>query len=105
MLEALLKLTQTSQSMIGKVVVRNVLNPLLWLSAVALTFCLPFAYALSERWLKYVLVLAPVGVVLFTCMAYVYFAIRSPGRLQSEEFRLQQKALQIAQASGMRLEI
>ena len=76
--------------------VRNVLNPLLWLSAVALPSSLIGAYMLRDYpWFSGPLLgvglLCPVSAL----AGFAYFAVRDPQRLHSEEFLIQQQRLML----------
>ena len=90
------ELVRSATSRAGIVRIRNVLNPILWLCAVTTPSCFLFAYILgSDAILRYALAglgSLPVGVGLFS---YIYFMLRAPNRLQSEEFVLRQQELTI----------
>ena len=90
------ELIRSATSRAGVVRVRNVLNPILWLCAVTTPCCFLLPYILgSDAVLRYALASLgslPVGVGLFS---YVYFLLRAPNRLQSEEFVLRQQELTI----------
>ena len=81
-------------------VVRTALNPLLWLDGIALTLALAAAIWITDPLLRDAFfVLAALG-VLATIIAYFVLLFRDPDRLQSEEYRLRQSALQLLIAKG-----
>lgn len=82
---------------VGQIHVKScVLNPLLWLFAVAAAMFLLAAYYMPTYagWL----IAIPIVILVFTLVAYAYFACKDPNRLQSEEFQIrQQEMLQLRQ--------
>lgn len=86
--------------------VRNVLNPLLWLSAVATPTSFIAAWAAGFDTFAGVLLCFFGGLpVIATLVAYAGFALRDPDRLQSEEYRLRQRAIQLLYRKGGSTEI
>jgi hypothetical protein len=99
-----LKLDDLLKTAISRVetvhVVRTALNPLLWLDGIALTLALAAAIWITDPLLRDAFfVLAALG-VLATIIAYFVLLFRDPDRLQSEEYRLRQSALQLLIAKG-----
>ena len=87
-----------SQSSVEKVTVKNVMNPLLWVCGLVSLPCLGvIAYAEKVSWVVNCLALAPVGTLL---VSYVYFALRTPDRLQSESYQLRKQALELIEEKG-----
>ena len=81
-----------------KLRVRSALNPMLWLTAIASPICLGAAYAFSaQSTVMWVLVAVALLPIVFTCFGFVYFAAKSPERLQSEEYQLRHETLQMIQ--------
>jgi hypothetical protein len=80
----------------------SVLNPSLWLTAVTLPLCLPFAYLFRDH-LVVMTVLVGAGVVpvLLSCGSYIYFARTDPARLQSEHFQRWHEWFQAKQGKTM----
>lgn len=71
----------------GVLRVRNVLNPLLWLTAAVMPSCfLAGGFIGYDTALGVVITLAGLAPALFSLIFYVVFAVRDPDRLQSEEF-------------------
>jgi hypothetical protein len=78
--------------------VRSALNPALWLSAITTPTCLLAArYFGDAPWVRVVLVLAALVPPLTAAAIFVYFAIRKPEKLQSEEYQLRHETLQLIQ--------
>ncbi len=76
--------------------VRNVLNPVLWGCAVATPVCGGLAYLLEgDPILRYGFSATAVVPVLLLAVGYVYFMLRDPDRLQSEEFVSRQQELML----------
>lgn len=74
--------------------VRNVLNPVLWSCAVATPVCGGLAYLLgSDPILRYGFSMLGAVPVLLLATGYLYFMLRDPNRLQSEEFVTRQQEL------------
>ena len=78
----------------GQVATRSIANPMLWLCAIISLPCLIASGVVSEPNASR---LFHVGIapVILACLAYVYFAFKVPDRLQTEEYRLRNKALTI----------
>jgi len=89
-----------------KLRVRSALNPMLWLSAIALPICIGAAYAFRAdvpvMWVLLIAGLFPIGT---TCVGFVYFAITQPERLQSEDYQLRHETLQMIQQKVGSLEL
>ncbi len=74
--------------------VRNVLNPVLWGCAVSTPVCGGLAYLLgSDPILRYAFSALGAVPVLLLAVGYIYFMLRDPNRLQSEEFVTRQQEL------------
>lgn len=90
--------------LISKIVNRNVLNPILWLTVVMCLFCFPAAYIFrDDNTLKYILILFPLAVATVALSGFIYFSLRWPQLLHTEEFLIQQQALQIAETTGLKV--
>ena len=81
-------------------VVRTAINPLLWL--VGLTTPLAFILAAfsGDQLTRLLLICFAAVPVIVTLVVYVIFMFRDPDRLQSEEYRIRQRALQILYKKG-----
>jgi hypothetical protein len=84
----------------GVVRVRNALNPLLWTTAVCSVSFLVAALVSHDPVVSYSCVAVAALSVIVTLGVGVYFAIKHPERLQSEEYRIQHRALQMLYKSG-----
>jgi hypothetical protein len=86
--------------------VRNVLNPLLWLTAVVMPASFIAAWAAGfQTLLGALLVVLGAIPALASVIAYMIFAFRDPDRLQSEEYRLRQRAIHFLYRRGGTAEI
>ncbi len=80
----------------NRVYVRNVLNPLLWLCGIGCPLLFLTAREFRDvPWIRGTAFIIGVLLLLVTIAAFIYFAIRDPDRLQSEEYSLQIKRLQM----------
>ncbi|MEK9509443.1 hypothetical protein WI460_14700 [Gemmatimonadota bacterium Y43] len=77
--------------------VKSVLNPLLWLSGIVLPICLIAASQFPEPGIRLALVVSGLVPPGLTCLGFVYFAIRNPDKLQSEDFQIRVQTLQMRQ--------
>jgi hypothetical protein len=85
----------------GTLRVRNVLNPLLWLTAVTMPTGVGAAIWIGvDHWTAVLLILVGVAPVLAALIAYAIFAVRSPDRLQSEEYVLRSMELRMIERRG-----
>lgn len=89
-------------SRLGVIRTRSVLNPVLWLMSVVLVVLVPAAgVAGFTSAVGLVFIAVALLVVLVAVAAYIYFALRDPDRLQSEEFVLKQQELQARAKEGI----
>ena len=88
--------------------VRSALNPVLWLcSTVSVPSLLLAAYFADTvpSWLLVVFVAFAAAPVCTTLLAFAYFALTAPGRLQSEDYQIKARLLDtIIQEKGSLLE-
>ncbi|MGO9744264.1 MAG: hypothetical protein ACLPN5_22630 [Roseiarcus sp.] len=75
--------------------VRTAVNPLLWLVGLVTPLAVAGATVTSDLWMRVALLTLAFLPVLFTILAYFVYMFRDPDRLQSEEYRLRQSALQL----------
>ncbi len=85
--------------------VRTAVNPLLWL--VGLTTALSFgtAIVINDRLIRVGLLAFAALPVIVTIIAYFIFMFRDPDRLQSEDYRIRQRAIQLLYRKGGTTEI
>lgn len=87
-------LIRHATSRAGVVRVSNVLNSLLWASATATPICFTTSYVFGgDPLLHYALAVLGCSPILLMLVAYIYFMLREPDRLQSEEFVLRQQEI------------
>jgi hypothetical protein len=86
-------------------VVRTALNPLLWLVGLTTPAAFILAALISDQFMRLILLGFAAIPVVATLVAYVIFMFRDPDRLQSEEYRIRQRALQILYKKGGSTEI
>jgi hypothetical protein len=86
-------------------VVRTAVNPLLWMTGIVTPLSLVLAVIANERWMRVALLSLGALPVAVTLAAYFVLLFRDPDRLQSEEYRLRQRALQMVYKKGAGAEI
>jgi hypothetical protein len=86
-------------------VVRTAINPLLWLTVITAPLALVLAVLVGESSARVFLFAFAVAIVTATFVAYFVILFRDPDRLQSEEYRLRQRALQMLYKQGASAEI
>lgn len=88
---------------LAKRIVRSAMTPALWLCCFGVA-CWIAAYLFSFRPvlepLCIPLAIAGMAPLALACWAYVYFALKKPDKLQSEEYQLRQMALTIIKKSA-----
>lgn len=86
-------------------VVRTAINPLLWLVGLITPLALILSAIVDDRLVRVLLICFAALPVIATLIAYVIFMFRDPDRLQSEEYRIRQRALQILYRKGRSADI
>lgn len=81
-------------------VVRTAINPLLWLVGLTTPLAFILSAIVDDRLIRVLLICFAAIPVVATLIAYVIFMFRDPDRLQSEEYRIRQRALQILYRKG-----
>ena len=84
----------------GVVRVRNALNPFLWMTAVCSVPFLAAAVLSHDPVVSYACLAVAALSVIVKLAVGVYFALKHPERLQSEEYRIHHRALQMLYKSG-----
>ena len=93
------RLTQMAEQALSRLKVSSALNPCLWLCALAFPFGI-FGAVLSSGLVQIAcLVLVFIPVVIFA-IAYLYFMVKSPDKLRSEEYELKRIALSLIEEKG-----
>jgi hypothetical protein len=99
--ETIERVTKGAQDSAIRLQVRSALNPLLWLCAI----CTPLTFGLASFTTGFMQVaLLAVGSlpILCSCGAYIYWMLKSPDRLHSEDYQLRRQALQMIYEKGAR---
>lgn len=86
-------------------VVRTAINPLLWLVGLTTPLAFVTAAIIGDQTIRLILICFAAVPVLATLVAYIIFMFRDPDRLQSEEYRIRQRALQILYKKGRSTEV
>ncbi len=86
-------------------VVRTAINPLLWLVGITTPLALVLAFLTADPLVRMFLFGFAAVTVAATFVAYFVILFRDPDRLQSEEYRLRQRALQMLYKQGASPEI
>ena len=86
-------------------VVRTAVNPLLWLVGIVTPLALILSIVAGDSWIRLALFALAAAPVVVTILAYFVLVYRDPDRLQSEEYRLRQRALQMLYRKGASAEI
>jgi hypothetical protein len=93
-------------SRLERIRVRSALNPIIWLSVAVPIISWAAAYLFRGDY-HFAGVLIAIGClpIVTAVLAYMILLFRSPDRLQSEEYQLRQKALQMLYRKGGNAEI
>lgn len=90
----------------GVIRVKNAMNPLLWLSPISATIFLVAAYMFrDDPVLKYAFACLGGLPILASILAYFLYFFLDRDRLQSEEFILKERALQLRYRQGTNAEV
>jgi hypothetical protein len=81
-------------------VVRTAINPLLWVIGLTTPLAFILAALIGDQFIRVLLICFAAAPVIVTLIVYVIFMFRDPDRLQSEEYRIRQRALQILYKKG-----
>jgi hypothetical protein len=85
--------------------VKTAVNPLLWLVGLTTPLSVLAAVLIDDRLVRLAL-LGFAGIpIIVTLIAYFVFMFRDPDRLQSEEYRIRQRAIQLLYRIGGTAEI
>lgn len=101
MAERLMQILHNASASSANVKIKNAMNPI-----VKMLLCLlPFATGMM-LWGRAVWIMVLGGVfascvVVVALAAYVYFMLKDPNKLQSEEYQIQRQALEIVQQQGL----
>ena len=99
------EVVRTGLSRIETITTRTAINPLLWLVGLTLPLLLGAAVLIPDRAIRFALIGSAMIPIAYTLVAYSVWMFRDPDRLQSEEFRVRQRALQFLYRKGSSAEI
>jgi hypothetical protein len=93
-------------SRLERVRVRSAMNPIIWLSVAVPIISWPAAFMFQNQFV-FSCVLIAMGClpIIVAVLAYMILLFRSPDRLQSEEYQLRQRALQMLYRKGRNAKI
>ncbi|PDS79165.1 hypothetical protein CO667_10130 [Rhizobium sp. L43] len=77
---------------------KSILSPLLWIAVPSFAFTIIGAYLMPD--MRTLLVYSAIGLLVYVLLAYMYFALREPDRLQSEEFRIDSRRIELLGQQG-----
>jgi hypothetical protein len=104
-----MKLEEIIRTVLSRVdtirVVRTAINPLLWLVGLTTPLAFILIALISDQLIRMTLIIFAAAPVLTTLVVYIIFMYRDPDRLQSEEYRIRQRALRILYRKGGSTEI
>src|SRR5258708_38757398 len=90
----------------GRHTVKNAMTPFIWMVGVASPICFSAAWCFhSYEFFCGSLILAGIVPIFTACFAFLYFVIRDPDRLHSEDYRLRSRALEITESKGGKIAI
>jgi hypothetical protein len=93
--------TRSLLSPVGQLRVRNAMTPILWLAHVGAVVCLAFAFLFRDRDFAFYPLLI-LGVLQFVLAwgIVVYFAVTRPQLLQSEDFQIRDRTIDLIEMKG-----
>lgn len=85
----------------GRLRVKSALNPVLWLCAVVTVPAIGFAsYAKEPSWLVVCLVVMAFIPLVYAGVGFVVFLLRDPDKLQSEDYQIRKRTLELIAEKG-----
>jgi hypothetical protein len=99
-------MSEIARGFSGQRIVRNAMSSMLWICGLASSACFLAACALSGKD-GICVFLVIVGTIPFfvACGMFIYFAIKDPDRLHSEEFRIRYHVLKLTEMKGGRIPV
>jgi hypothetical protein len=96
-------LTRFASSALSRITVKSALNPMLWLTAIALCAGLPLSRLFPEgSLLQSIIVYFSIMPIPITCVLALYFGFSKPEKLQSEDYQIRHEALCLIQEKSGR---
>jgi hypothetical protein len=100
------KIIANAQSAASSLRVKSALNPMLWLCAIVSLPCFVLAYFLrGAEPLDSLLIYIGAAPIAATILGFLYFMVRDPTKLQSEEYQIRHEALELIKQKGSSVEI
>ena len=100
---SLQRLTQFSQGAIPQLRVSSALNPCLWLAGSVTLPAVGGAVYVGSGVVQIAMVLIAATPVALFAVAYLYFMVKDPNKLRSEDYELRKTALDMIQEKGGQL--
>lgn len=97
------QLGRLSQSAVKSLHIKSALNPILWLCAIAIPMLAAIAVYFSKTsfyFIVYTMIFLICVLVFVACGVFVYFSIKKPEKLQSEDYQLRHESIQWMQQKG-----
>lgn len=98
-MENFLKLLQRSDLLVSKVTVRNIINTMLWLTAVISPTCFILA-AFTDPSIRFFFLVIGIVPVVITIFSFVYCLFTNPDYLRSEQFHIQKYSIETLGEKG-----
>ena len=105
MLDIFSRLTLRSQQSLGRYAVKSAMTPIFWICAVVSPSFIAGSYLTQGTFLSYLFGVVAVIPAIVACVGFVYFALKDPDRLQSEEHREATRAFDISESKGGKLKL
>ncbi|MCK4251850.1 hypothetical protein KAX97_10400 [candidate division WOR-3 bacterium] len=96
------KLLQRSDLLVSKVTVRNIINTMLWLTAVISPICFILA-AFTDPSIRFYFLMIGIAPVTITIFGFVYCLFTNPDYLRSEQFHIQKYSIETLGEKGVEL--
>jgi hypothetical protein len=98
------RILRNAGSAVMRLRVSNALTAILWMTGILSIPCFAIAF-FATGFLHYCLIAAGFIPVLLFPVAYVFFMLQSPDKLQSETYQIQERALDLIEKKGQRIPI
>ena len=84
---------------VTKMSTKSVMSPYLWMAGITLGILVP-GIVLTTGYVQLILTLLVVGVIAFGIGAFAYFMLKEPDRLQSEDYQIETRRIQLLAEPG-----
>ncbi|HAZ4814336.1 TPA: hypothetical protein J5T73_002552 [Enterobacter cloacae] len=92
-----------SQSAVKNLHIKSALNPILWLCAIVIPMLAWISMYFSKTpfyFISYAMTFLISLLIIVACGVFIYFAIKKPEKLQSEDYQLRHESIQWMQQKG-----